>query len=322
MTEETKFSTRLAAWWHGYDADEYANWKAQQEGDPDAPDYDETVVVPHDVAKDPEPDDDPDLRWPPNRLAMTQKLFGRGYTFPGGEKGVVSMVKPLGLAPENSFVDFSVGLGGPGTTLVERFGIWVTGFEMDEELVAAAKTTLKTLKGGERVKVSHFDPASSEMRPRAFDNVLCLDALYRTEEKTRAVDLFKHVAKDWGSILFTDLVKTSDAPPSKKLKAWMEGTGHACSFWRKEQYEELLRDLQLDVRVVEDISKSKSEQVRDSFKDFLAAVKESGGLQDKPKAKKHLMKEAEHWARLASLLESGELANFRFFAIKRGEADG
>lgn len=303
---------RLMAWWRGYDAVEYHAWRSGEAAPPRQSSSLESLMpampmlslVDHAQA----------------RVDVLQRLFGPGYTTPGGAEHAVAMVKPFGLTPVHSCLDLSAGLGGPATAIVQRFGVWITGYEMDAELAERAPTVISTLKGGDHVTVRGFSPENFSLRPGSFDCVVSRDSLFMVRDRGGLLKQIHLVLKDWGQVVVTDYVLTEAGEPSERVRAWLESEDLAHPPWSRADYEGALNELGFDVRVLEDRSDEHRLQIRDHFARFVSGLDGGDPLAEDPAHRAALMAEAERWARRAALLESRDLALFRFFAIKPEQA--
>lgn len=315
---------RLEAWWHGYDADEYAAWRGS-----DAPEESGksggsglSIDLPALPSLDLGVSTTEDAAWPSARVDMAERLFGPGFTVPGGAEEVVDLVKPMALTPVNTFLDLSAGMGGPGTALVDRYGVWVTGYEPNEALASLAETRLATIKGGDQVSVRHYDPETVKLRSKSFDAILSQDAMHRVKDKDRMLVQIHDMLKDWGQFVMTDYVLTGEGEPSDRVERWIETQPPPIELWTKDAYESKLSELGFDIRIVEDRSATHAELIRRDFSRFLKDV--GNGLSEQPADVQYvLMQETEDWARRVALLSSGEMALYRFFVIKTDSgADG
>ena len=302
---------RLAAWWRGYDASEYYAWQTgaaaarPRSMDDLIPALPTLTSVDHARA----------------RTDVLQRLFGPGYTTPGGPEQAVEIVKPLGLTPVHSVLDLSAGLGGAATAVAQRFGVWITGYEADPELSERAASVIATLKGGDHVTVRGFSPDGFSLRPKSFDCVVSREAMFEVADRAALLKVIHTVLKDWGQMVITDYVLPVEGEPSERVRAWLDSEDLAARPWSKAEYERAFQDLRFDVRILEDRSAEHRRQIRDHFARFLESLDGSDKLAEDPAHRAALIAEAERWARRAALLESGELALFRFFALKP-EASG
>ncbi|MFL5253632.1 MAG: hypothetical protein ACJ8AI_12185 [Rhodopila sp.] len=62
----------------------------------------------------------PKTPWPPARLAVTDRLWGQGFNFPGGEPEGLRLTRSLGLSPANSLL--LGGGGGAACAVAREFG--------------------------------------------------------------------------------------------------------------------------------------------------------------------------------------------------------
>lgn len=297
---------RLAAWWRGYDAAEYYAWQAGG-GPPRGHSMEDLIpkvpvlsTVDHTRA----------------RIDVLQRLFGPGYVSPGGAEHAVQMVKPFGLTPEHSVLDLSAGLGGAATAVVQRFGVWITGYEMDPELAEWAPAVVATLKGGDHVTVRGFSPDDFTLRPKSFDCVISRESMFGVRDRAALLKTIHGVLKDWGQLVVTDYVLPGEAAPSDRVKGWLESEDLTYKPWAKRDYEKAFADLGFDVRVLEDRSDEHRQQIRETFARFVEHLNVSDRMAEDPAHRAALIVEAERWARRAALLEAGELALYRFFLIK------
>lgn len=297
---------RLAAWWRGYDPAEYHAW--QTAGTHARPTSMEDLIPPM-----------PELSAVDHtraRVDVLQRLFGPGFTTPGGPDFAVEMVKPLGLTPVHSVLDLSAGLGGGAAAVVQRFGVWITGYEMDPELVEWAPSVVSTLKGGDHVTIRGYTPDELSLRPGSFDCVVAREAFFGVRDRAALLKTVHGVLKEWGQLLITDYVRPQGGDPSEKLQAWLESEDLSYAPWSKGEYEHAFAALHFDVRVVEDRSAEHGRQIRENFARFLEGLDGTDPLAEDPAHREALMTEAERWARRAALLESGDLALYRFFMLK------
>ncbi len=297
---------RLAAWWRGYDASEYYAWRAGavSESPPSMgdliPRLPTLTAVDHARA----------------RVDVLQRLFGAGYTSPGGPEQAVEIVKPLGLTPVHSVLDLSAGLGGAATAVAQRFGVWITGYEMDPELSERAASVIATLKGGGHVTVRGFAPEGFSLRPKSFDCVVSRESMFEVRNRAALLKEVHAVLKDWGQLVITDYVLPVEGEPSERVRAWLDSEDLTGRPWSRAEYERAFADLRFDVRILEDRSVEHRRHIRDHFARFVASLDGSDPLAEDPALRAALIAEVERWARRAALLESGELALYRFFALK------
>lgn len=297
---------RILAWWRGYDAAEYHAWQTGAE--PARPGSMESMIPAMPVLST--------VDHARARVDVLQRLFGPGYVSPGGPEYAIEIVKPFGLTPVHSVLDLSAGLGGPAAAIVQRFGVWITGYEMDPQLADWAPAVIASLKGGDHVTVRGFSPDDLTLRPKSFDCVVTRESLFGVRDRGALLKVIHAVLKDWGQVVITDyLLPNADAPPDR-IKSWLESEDLTYKPWSKPEYEKAFNALGFDVRVMEDRSEEHHRHIRDNFARFVAGLDGSDPLAEDPAHRTALIAEAERWARRAALIEAGDLALYRFFLIK------
>lgn len=297
---------RIAAWWRGYDAADYHAWQAG--GESARPASMESLIPPMPMLSA--------VDHAQARVDVLQRLFGPGHVSPGGAEHAIEIVKPFGLTPVHSVLDLSAGLGGPATAITQRFGVWITGYEMDPELAEWAPAVIATLKGGDHVTVRGYAPDSLSLRPKSFDCVVSREAMFGVRDRGGLLKSIHAVLKDWGQVVITDYLLPGDGGPSERVKSWLESEDLGFPPWSKQDYEKAFNALGFDVRVMEDRSQEHHRHIRENFARFVQGLDGTDPLAEDPAHRAALIAEAERWARRAALLEAGDLVLYRFFLIK------
>jgi hypothetical protein len=70
----------------------------------------------------------PKTPWPAARLAVTDRLWGQGFNFPGGEVEGLRLTRSLGLSPATSLLLVGGG-GGAACAVAREFGARVAARE-------------------------------------------------------------------------------------------------------------------------------------------------------------------------------------------------
>lgn len=262
----------------------------------------------------------PDPVWPRAKIAISQRVFGRGFVAPGGADTAVEMVKSLGLDPVQSVLDLTMGAGGFSAALASRYGVWITGYERNPALFDQAAVELPAIKSGDQVRANFYDPETVELPRKKFDVVLFVDEMHRIQDRVGMIEKIHQSMKDWGQFLLGDYVIPDDSPPSKRLEAWLQSRGEPVTLWTRSQYETALSNQGFDVRVIRDVSQNQVELIRRDFAEFVAALNADRQVTETRVGREALMSLAEDWSRLASLLQAGELQLMRFVSMKPEES--
>ena len=328
---------RIKAWWEGYDPDEYVEWRERDHEDGENDGLPASIALPKmsslddlmaDHGGSSDVDDSelefleeaaPDPVWPRAKVEVSQRLFGRGFIGPGGPEHVIELVKSVGLDPVQSVLDISMGLGGPDAAIADKYGVWVTGYERNPALFDIAGTVLRSIKSGDRVRQNFFDPETVELPRKKFDVVLSSETMHCVQDRVALIGKIHDSMKDWGQFMMSDFVLPNENPPSERLMKWMQNRGEPVTLWTREQYEVALSKQKFDVRYMKDESETYEHLIRHDFAGFVETLNADKVVTDTPVARQALVDVAEDWARLASLLQKGELQLVRFLAMKPEE---
>lgn len=223
-------SVRFRAWWEGYNAEEYHhNLKRQQR----APVFDEADAEPSrrtTVYEPPKPHT-------PMRLKSAQLVWGSGFLTPGGGEFVLELLALVGITPAMSVLEVGAGIGGAARTLVDRYGIWITGHEDSDDCVRVGNELTKMAGLANRVRLTRYDPASIELGAGTWDCIVSRDTLYRIEDKERLIDELRKGLKLNGQIVLTDYVLARPGLESDAVRAWLDVEEGTAQPWSVEDYD-------------------------------------------------------------------------------------
>lgn len=310
---------RLKAWWEGYDSDEVSKRYQERIPPEEAP-----------VAEEKKPDttsvQDPDIPvdpWDAEKINIAQYIWGDGFCGPGGPEYIVSLSKLLALSPEMSMIQIGAGIGGPARVLADKFGVWINGYEDSEGLVEAGNELSIRAGLDKKVQLEYYQPEEFEGFDRKFDRAMAKEALFTVENKKNIIESIAEKLKPGGLLLITDLVIQSDAVLGKdRYKEWKVGERRNPYPVLSNEYQEMIKEAKLQVRVAEDISHSYIEMINKAWAgaDDAAArlLEEENGTA----MIQTLMREAEFWTRRKKLLEAGDLQLWRFVANKKSGGPG
>lgn len=301
---------RLHAWWHGeaLRAPMFSAADHAPADDLDHPDGAEDVPASTTLRTD-------RLRaWSPNRIDVCAKLWGQGFISPGGAEYILQLAKPLALNPSMSVADLGAGLGGAGRTIAEEFGAWVTGYESAAALVERGSQLSEMAGFAKKASIRHFDPEVSVLN-RRYDCFFSKESIYTVSDKKR---LFKNIMeslKPNGQIVFTDYVIQNTGDESEAFRDWKRLEPTRPHPWRAEDLVSLLENLDLDVRIQEDISEKFLSLVVRGWNGLAKTLVPGGG--DRAFLES-LIDEAELWVRRHAALTSESLRVYRFYAVANG----
>jgi SAM-dependent methyltransferase len=301
---------RLAAWWDGTDLLDMPAGSAsaaESAGESEAGSAAEEKEGPvrYEPAKQ---------RWETSRLSLVQKVWGDGFTSPGGRKHTLDMVTSFGLDPAMSVLDLGTGLGGSARAMCEKFGVWVTGFEVDADLAEAGMALSVKAGMSEKAQVLAFDPATFEHKQASVDCVFSKEFLYAVADKDKFLKAVEDLLKSKGQFMFTDFMLTEPHLHTPAITNWIEKEPLTPKPWALEDYEVGLVGARLDIRVTEDITDVFRAMVIKGWANYTEnAEPGSVGMESAPA----LVDEVELWTRRIQAIDSGDLKVYRIHAFKK-----
>jgi len=252
------------------------------------------------------------VHWPPNRLNVIEKLWGLGYTTPGGAESVKLLLPLLGLDEKKSLLLLGAGLGGISETMVEETGVWVTGYEPDKELAALGQESMKRA-GLQRKAPIRFDTLESlKLKPKSFDAMMAFDAIHTVTDKKALFSAVTDSLRLDGEMRFVSYVLPDTNPPNQKVQVWARHQSLVPSLWPQGAMLAMLNSLNLDVRPPDDITHEFRVRVLKAWMDFLSTMKKDELL----RIAGDLVGECERWADLITAIDTGGIKVLRYHCIK------
>lgn len=254
--------------------------------------------------------------WSPERLEITDGLWGDGFQFPGGEAETLHLAKPLGLSPASSLILVGAGSGGPPCVIAHTLGVWVTGFESDPGLaVAATERSIRTGLG-RKAQIETWNPEHPDFERSQFHHGMALEPL-RDGLPEPTLAALAQALKPGGQLVMMETV--ADAP--------LRSTDPVVAGWSRLERRRpelvpseigitrVLGRLGFDVRIVEDVSQRHMRQALHGWRQVVRGIR-----QTPPSARDaaRLVGEAELWLLRMKLLRERKLRLVRWNAIGHG----
>ena len=251
--------------------------------------------------------------WPAERLEVVDALWGPGFQFPGGEAETIRLAKPLGLSAASSLLLLGAGSGGPPCCIASDLGVWVTGYESDQTLLAAAIERSVRSGLGRKAQIQTWDPDSPRFEQRYFHHGLALEPL-RDGLVEPTLAAVAQALKPGGQLVLLETVADNSLDPADPMvAAWQRLDGRRLARLPSETtITRALGRLGFDIRIVEDVSRR---HIHQSIAGWRAAMR--GMEQAKPNLReaKQLIAEAELWLLRTRLFRRGALRMVRWHAI-------
>lgn len=273
--------------------------------EPEAPEPEPAEVVPQGP-------DTSGLVWSSRRLNVVEQLWGDGYIMPGGEEFVKEHLPMLALTEKMSLLLVGASLCGIGRTLVDETGVWVTGYEDNEELAALGKEREVLYAMQRRAPVNKAKYGETEFKKKSFDAVLSLERIYTVENKKELFAQMVDGMRTDGELLYTDFVLPDTNPPNDAVKAWIAAQPVTPHLWPGEVTQAYLASLNVDARPLTDITRAYRNRVLVGWLNFLSTMNKERLL----KIADDVIAECEHWAVLMNAIDSGGLKVYQYHAFK------
>lgn len=302
---------RFAAWWDGYYLDE--------PGDSfiDALDLSDgplllTERAPPEIIK--ETADDALKIWPRWRIEAAEMIWGASLISPGDTESIVHLAKPLGLNPALNLLDLTAGLG-PGTRgIAQNFGVWVTGLEADPDLAREGGERSRKGEFERKAPISLYDPETIEFKPRSFDCIMGREPFLTVRDKKRLLRAISRGLREKGQLLFTEILVPDRGARSGAFGAWLQRERPAPSPWGFDEMSAYLAEIELDVRIDEDMTPLFRSQILNAFA-LMARNIENRTIPRYLLPK--VMDEAERWNAWVQAIDAGDIKRYRFHALNR-----
>jgi SAM-dependent methyltransferase len=258
----------------------------------------------------------PPPKWNRDRLKITDALWGQGYQFPGSEIETLRLAKPLGLSKASSLLLLGAGSGGAACSLAIHLGVWVSAFEADPDLVAAAVDRIARRNLTKHAQTEMWNPDEPKFREGFYHHGMALEALHGSQPE-RVLSAVTRALKPSGHLALTELVADTPLDPGNPVvAAWAHLERRNPKALPSEiTITRILGRLGYDVRICEDVS---DRHVNQALAGWRSLVRVMG---DAPPTRREAMssvQEAELWLLRLRLFEIGSLRLVRWHAIGGG----
>jgi SAM-dependent methyltransferase len=255
----------------------------------------------------------PPPTWNQDRLKTTNALWGAGYQFPGGEMETLRLAKPLGLTKASSLLLVGAGGGGAACSLAVQLGVWVSGFEADTDLVAAAVDRIARRNLTKHAQSEIWDPEDPKFREGFYHHGMALQPLHGSQPE-QVLAAISRALKPSGHLVMIELVADTPLDPaSPVVAAWAHlERRNPRTLPTDVAITRILGRLGFDVRVCEDISQR---HVDHALAGWRSSVR---NMEDAPPTRREAMcsvQEAELWLLRVRLFQTGLLRLVRWHAI-------
>lgn len=164
-------------------------------------------------------------------------------------------MEALSLAKGRTLLDVACGSGGPALRLAEKSDCFLTGIDIHEQGISAARA-LATQRGlSDHCEFRIVNAAERlPFEDAVFDAVICIDAIIHLPDRPRVLSEWKRVLKTGGRLLFTDSTVVT-GPLTKEEIAVRSSIGYF-QFVPPDYDRRVLEECGLTLLVCEDVTQN------------------------------------------------------------------
>jgi ubiquinone/menaquinone biosynthesis C-methylase UbiE len=170
----------------------------------------------------------------------------------GGVQVVDALAQKAGIRREDHVLDVCSGMGGPARWIAHRIGCKVTGLDLTQSRVEAARRLTGRVGLDSLVDFVQGDATAMPLPDSAFDVVVSQEAFLHIPDKAAVIGECARVVKPGGAIAFTDVVVRTalTAAEARRMAAEMHAPGLATA----AQYAGLLEQAGCRIEVRDDMA--------------------------------------------------------------------
>lgn len=135
-----------------------------------------------------------------------EDLFPHDQDHYGGLPVNDALAARADLKPGLHIADFCAGLGGPARYFAHRYGVSVTGLDLNPGRVAGARELNARVGLGDRVTMIESDVTRTPLAPESVDRVVSQEAFLHIPDKAAAAREAFRILKPGGRLVFTEWV--------------------------------------------------------------------------------------------------------------------
>ena len=261
---------------------------------------------------------------------MTEAVFGSGAIGPGGSARTVDMVGAFGLGSDVNVLDVGSRLGGTARAIALDYNAWVTGYESDPELAAAAMApervdvTLNSANSGrssksskiklaDKARIHHADIETLEIKPGVYDCAFTREIVHNLRDKTRLLEEIFIGLKPHCPLLLTDYFVAPGKEEDPRVASLMGREADAPPFWTVSGAEKALGAMGFDLRISDDITAQYRRDLLDDFARFIGDHEKTGIPRQMVEP---LLRLAEFWGNRVHAFDEGLVSVHKFVALR------
>ncbi len=290
------FPERLKAWWNGTEVSTGEKVKVTNRPSP------KTSKAAIRASDNP-------ARRAAQRPLILQRIWGEGFSLPGGAAFELGMAEVAHTQPGAQIAEISAGLCGAAIALAEKYRTRVDCFMVDPQLCEFAGR-----EAGERTPVTLLDKDEPYVGLGKYDRIIGRETLCFMEKRPVLLAQASEAMKPGGEFVFTDLVRGEDLAEPEELGVWKASEPVSPVLWALEQYRHELAKARLVPRETVDISDTYIGLIEAAWRNLMETLE---GNQLPPEGVDALMAEGAIWLNRIQALRSGGVQLVRFHTAKK-----
>ena len=164
-------------------------------------------------------------------------------------------LEALALTSGRKLLDVCCGSGGPALRIAEKTGCLVTGIDIHEHGIVAARAQVAARGTTEKSKFRVANAAEPlPFQEAEFDAITCIDAIIHLPDRPRVLSDWKRILKIGGRMLFTDSTVVT-GPLTKEEIAVRSSIGYF-QFVPPDYDRRVLEECGLKVLLCEDVTRN------------------------------------------------------------------
>lgn len=245
---------------------------------------------------------------PDTRARLALKLWGGGFTLPGGADEVLSLARPLALSSSSTLL--LVGAGpSAGPLIATELRPYITYYEADAELAALAAAQCKRF--GNRAVVQPWQEEQPAFRQAYHHGALAVEPMRRAKSGP-FLEAVTRGLRAGGQLVLVDTILVDTVQNHSAYGKWERLDGRTVPPPTVLEITQQLTGLGHDIRVQEDIS---ARHVALVLKGWLAFVQTLERRALAPSEAALVVHEVELWLLRLRLIQGGALRLMRWHTI-------
>ena len=233
---------------------------------------------------------------------MLELIWGRGFMIPDGPRNVRRTVAGLDIRGK-AVLDIGSGLGGPALLMAGEMGARVTGIDLEEPLVARARSYAAEAGLDDRIEFRQVEAGPLPFEDGAFAVVYSSGAFTQVEDKAGMFAEVFRVLEPGGVFACYDWMK-GDGPYSDDMHYWFKMEGLTFAMETLEAHGRILRDAGFAHIELEDDGQAYRELCRREYEQMQGPLSARMIEMLGREAQEHFL---ENWRAMLVVLDKGEL---------------